>query len=69
MRKAAGVYGVLPAYGAGHPTGFAGLICCVLLEKTKILGYGAEIPEDVLAILKKSSEESEKTALNRTMQH
>ena len=36
-----------------------------MLEKTKILGYGAEIPEDVLAILKKSSDESEK---NRTEQ-
>ena len=47
------------------PVFACGLICCVLLEKAKILGYGAEIPEDVLAILKKSSEESEK---NRSQQ-
>ena len=46
------------------PVFACGLICCVLLEKTKILGYGAEIPEDVLAILKKSSEESEKKPLS-----
>jgi len=47
------------------PVFVCGLACCVLLEKSKILGYGAEIPEEVLAILKKSSKESEK---NRTEQ-
>ena len=41
------------------PVFLCGLICCVILEKTKILGYGAEIPEAVLAILKESSEQEE----------
>ncbi|MFL0798477.1 MAG: sodium/proton antiporter NhaB [Cellvibrionaceae bacterium] len=33
------------------PVLFAGLACCALLEKTKILGYGYEIPEKVREVL------------------
>ena len=40
-----------------------GLICCVILEKTKILGYGAQLPETVRQVLTASSIEDEK---NRT---
>ena len=40
-----------------------GLTCCVILEKTKILGYGAQLPETVRQVLTASSIEDEK---NRT---
>jgi len=33
------------------PVLFAGLLTCVLLEKAKIFGYGAELPDNVRAIL------------------
>jgi len=46
------------------PVFFCGLICCFVLEKTKILGYGAQIPEEVLQILKQSSDHAES---NRTV--
>jgi NhaB family Na+:H+ antiporter len=45
------------------PVFVCGLICCVILEKTKILGYGAQLPESVREVLTKSSLEDEK---NRT---
>ena len=37
----------------------AGLATCVLLEKTKILGYGVELPDDVRTILEEYAEEEE----------
>jgi NhaB family Na+:H+ antiporter len=40
-----------------------GLLCCVLLEKTKILGYGAQLPDAVRVVLTQFSEED---AQNRT---
>lgn len=40
-----------------------GLLCCVLLEKSKILGYGAKLPDAVREVLTQFSEEDEK---NRT---
>jgi NhaB family Na+:H+ antiporter len=46
------------------PVFVCGLICCFVLEKTKILGYGAQIPEEVLQILKQSSDHTES---NRTV--
>jgi NhaB family Na+:H+ antiporter len=45
------------------PVFVCGLICCVILEKTKILGYGAQLPESVRQVLTTSSLEDEK---NRT---
>ena len=45
------------------PVFVCGLICCVILEKTKILGYGAQLPETVRQVLTASSLEDEK---NRT---
>jgi NhaB family Na+:H+ antiporter len=45
------------------PVFVCGLICCVILEKTKILGYGAQLPESVREVLTESSIEDEK---NRT---
>jgi NhaB family Na+:H+ antiporter len=45
------------------PVFVCGLICCVILEKTKILGYGAQLPESVRQVLTASSLEDEK---NRT---
>ncbi len=45
------------------PVFACGLICCVILEKTKILGYGAQLPESVRQVLTASSIEDEK---NRT---
>jgi len=45
------------------PVFACGLICCVILEKTKILGYGAQLPESVRQVLTASSLEDEK---NRT---
>ena len=45
------------------PVFVCGLICCVILEKTKILGYGAQLPETVRQVLTASSIEDEK---NRT---
>lgn len=47
------------------PVFVCGLICCVILEKSKILGYGAQLPESVRQILTASSLEDEK---NRTQQ-
>ncbi|MDG1473532.1 MAG: sodium/proton antiporter, partial [Porticoccaceae bacterium] len=32
-----------------------GLICCILLEKSKIFGYGAQLPDQVRIILQESS--------------
>ena len=45
------------------PVFVCGLICCVILEKSKILGYGAQLPESVRQVLAASSLEDEK---NRT---
>ena len=45
------------------PVFVCGLICCVILEKTKILDYGAQLPESVREVLTESSIEDEK---NRT---
>jgi NhaB family Na+:H+ antiporter len=45
------------------PVFVCGLVCCVILEKTKILGYGAQLPESVRQVLTTSSLEDEK---NRT---
>jgi NhaB family Na+:H+ antiporter len=45
------------------PVFVCGLICCVILEKSKILGYGAQLPESVREVLTVSSIEDEK---NRT---
>jgi NhaB family Na+:H+ antiporter len=45
------------------PVFVCGLACCILLEKTKILGYGAQLPEDVRHVLTEYSQEDEK---NRT---
>lgn len=42
------------------PTLFAGLITCVILEKTKILGYGAQLPLAVREVLLNYSREEEK---------
>ncbi|GAB2883645.1 sodium/proton antiporter NhaB [Microbulbifer echini] len=41
------------------PTLFAGLITCVFLEKTKIFGYGAQLPQAVREVLLNSSREEE----------
>jgi len=45
------------------PVLVCGLLTCVVLEKTKILGYGAMLPEEVRAVLKESSdhEDSKRT--------
>ncbi|MDG1311009.1 MAG: sodium/proton antiporter NhaB [Porticoccaceae bacterium] len=45
------------------PVFACGLITCILLEKTKILGYGAMMPEAVRDVLKESSdhEDSQRT--------
>jgi NhaB family Na+:H+ antiporter len=45
------------------PVFICGLFCCVILEKTKILGYGAQLPEAVRQVLTEYSLEDEK---NRT---
>lgn len=42
------------------PVFVCGLICCVILEKIKILGYGAQLPEAVKQVLLESSIEDEK---------
>ncbi|MFA0810107.1 sodium/proton antiporter NhaB [Microbulbifer epialgicus] len=42
------------------PTLFAGLITCVILEKSKILGYGAQLPLAVREVLLNFSREEEK---------
>jgi NhaB family Na+:H+ antiporter len=42
------------------PVFACGLICCVILEKTKILGYGAQLPAAVKQVLLESSLEDEK---------
>ena len=42
------------------PVFACGLICCVILEKTKILGYGAQLPTAVKQVLLESSLEDEK---------
>jgi len=41
------------------PVFACGLICCVILEKTKILGYGAQLPAAVKQVLLESSLEDE----------
>ena len=38
------------------PVLFCGLICCVLLEKFKVFGYGAELPDEVREVLQQSSD-------------
>jgi NhaB family Na+:H+ antiporter len=38
------------------PVLVAGLICCVLLEKLKIFGYGAQLPDEVRDVLQQSSD-------------
>ena len=38
------------------PVLIAGLCCCVLLEKLKIFGYGAELPDEVRDVLQQSSD-------------
>lgn len=42
------------------PVFACGLICCVILEKTKILGYGAQLPAAVKQVLLEYSLEDEK---------
>ena len=42
------------------PVFVCGLICCIVLEKTKILGYGAQLPVAVRQVLTESSLEDEK---------
>jgi NhaB family Na+:H+ antiporter len=39
----------------------AGLLTCVLLEKSKILGYGATLPEEVRQVLQESSDHDDST--------
>ncbi len=41
------------------PVLLCGLICCLVLEKIKIFGYGAQLPDEVREILKQSSEQQE----------
>jgi NhaB family Na+:H+ antiporter len=41
------------------PVFVCGLICCYLLEKSKILGYGVELPDEVRQILQQSSQQQE----------
>ena len=41
------------------PVFAAGLLTCVLLEKSKILGYGAVLPEEVRNVLQESSDHDE----------
>jgi len=41
------------------PVLLCGLICCLVLEKIKILGYGAQLPDEVREILQQSSEQQE----------
>ncbi|MRI34167.1 sodium/proton antiporter NhaB [Endozoicomonas sp. OPT23] len=43
----------------------AGLMTCVLLEKLKILGYGAQLPERVRDVLKESSDHEDKHRTDR----
>ena len=43
------------------PVFACGLICCILLEKTKILGYGAQLPDAVRKVLMEFSQEDEKS--------
>ena len=51
------------------PVLVAGLITCILLEKTKIFGYGAEIPESVRHVLENFAEkEDAKRTKRETMQ-
>ncbi|MBT5387267.1 MAG: sodium/proton antiporter NhaB [Porticoccaceae bacterium] len=49
------------------PVFVCGLITCIVLEKTKVLGYGATLPEEVRQVLKESSEhdESKRTQYDR----
>ena len=49
------------------PVFVCGLITCVLLEKSKILGYGATLPEEVRKILQESSdhEDSKRTQFDK----
>ena len=42
------------------PVFVCGLICCIFLEKTKILGYGAQLPDAVRQVLTEYSLEDEK---------
>ncbi|WP_444932303.1 sodium/proton antiporter NhaB [Microbulbifer sp. SSSA002] len=42
------------------PTFFAGLITCLILEKTKVFGYGAQLPSAVREVLVNFSKEEEK---------
>ncbi|WP_299940762.1 sodium/proton antiporter NhaB [uncultured Microbulbifer sp.] len=42
------------------PTFFAGLMTCVLLEKTKRFGYGAQLPQAVREVIVQFSQEEEK---------
>ena len=44
----------------------AGLLTCVLLEKSKILGYGATLPEEVRQVLQESSDHDDS---KRTQYH
>ena len=41
------------------PVLLCGLICCVVLEKTKILGYGVQLPDEVREVLKQSSQQQQ----------
>ena len=49
------------------PVFACGLITCVLLEKTKILGYGATLPDEVRQVLQESSdyEDSKRTVYDK----
>jgi len=47
------------------PVFFSGMITCVLLEKLKWFGYGVQLPENVLKILKEFDEEESKKRTKR----
>lgn len=46
------------------PSAIAGLLTCVILEKTKVLGYGAELPNNVREILEDFAKKSDAERTN-----
>ena len=46
------------------PAAIAGFITCITLEKTKILGYGATLPDNVREILEKFAKAEDKSRTN-----
>ena len=47
------------------PAFFAGLVTCVILEKTKVFGYGVQIPEVVRKVLVHSNEVEDQNRTNK----